>query len=275
MRSSLRPAVDGPGRRRRCRRRPRRRRLRRRATARAGRCATRARTTEGCTVSDLQRAGAQAQVNLTRQPTDCHLCSDRGTTRLGRRPRGTRAIMRGARPRRSRGCNVAELKKGSRVTGDERGKLASDLKEKYECGAEHPAAGRVVGPVVRLRAPDPHRVRRDAARPRRGDPQEALLGRSRRGGAASRRCASCAGCRTTDEGDRTDGPDADVRPGSRPQGRRGVGRRRRRAPCADQRPRGALPAGGARRAQADRLHRDDRSRRSTAAAAATRSRTCS
>ena len=29
---------------------------------------------------------------------------------------------------------MAELKKGSRVTGDERGKLASDLKEKYESG---------------------------------------------------------------------------------------------------------------------------------------------
>ena len=29
---------------------------------------------------------------------------------------------------------MAELKKGSRVTGDERGKLASDLKEKYEAG---------------------------------------------------------------------------------------------------------------------------------------------
>ena len=42
--------------------------------------------------------------------------------------------MRGARPRRPRGWNVAELKKGSRVTGDERGKLASDLKEKYESG---------------------------------------------------------------------------------------------------------------------------------------------
>jgi predicted transcriptional regulator len=29
---------------------------------------------------------------------------------------------------------VAELKKGSRVTGDDRGKLAADLKEKYESG---------------------------------------------------------------------------------------------------------------------------------------------
>lgn len=29
---------------------------------------------------------------------------------------------------------MAELKKGSRVTGDERGKLANDLKEKYESG---------------------------------------------------------------------------------------------------------------------------------------------
>ena len=29
---------------------------------------------------------------------------------------------------------MAELKKGSRVTGDERGKLVSDLKEKYESG---------------------------------------------------------------------------------------------------------------------------------------------
>jgi len=29
---------------------------------------------------------------------------------------------------------VAELKKGSRVTGDDRGKLAAELKEKYEGG---------------------------------------------------------------------------------------------------------------------------------------------
>ena len=29
---------------------------------------------------------------------------------------------------------MAELKKGSRVTGDDRGKLAADLKEKYEGG---------------------------------------------------------------------------------------------------------------------------------------------
>jgi hypothetical protein len=29
---------------------------------------------------------------------------------------------------------VAELKKGSRVTGDERGQLAADLKAKYESG---------------------------------------------------------------------------------------------------------------------------------------------
>ncbi len=29
---------------------------------------------------------------------------------------------------------MAELRKGSRVTGDERGKLANDLKEKYESG---------------------------------------------------------------------------------------------------------------------------------------------
>ncbi len=29
---------------------------------------------------------------------------------------------------------MAELKKGSRVTGDDRGKLAADLKKKYESG---------------------------------------------------------------------------------------------------------------------------------------------
>ncbi len=29
---------------------------------------------------------------------------------------------------------MGELKKGSRVTGDERGRLAADLKEKYESG---------------------------------------------------------------------------------------------------------------------------------------------
>lgn len=30
---------------------------------------------------------------------------------------------------------MAELKKGSRVTGDDRGKLAADLKKKYEQGS--------------------------------------------------------------------------------------------------------------------------------------------
>ncbi|CAA9354637.1 MAG: Transcriptional regulator, partial [uncultured Frankineae bacterium] len=39
---------------------------------------------------------------------------------------------------------------------------------------EHPPAGRVVRPVVRLRAPHPQRVGRDAARPRRSDAQEEL-----------------------------------------------------------------------------------------------------
>ena len=61
-------------------------------------------------------------------------------------------------------------------------------------GAQHPGAGRGVRPVVRLRAPDPDRVRRDAARPRRRDPAEegADLTRQRGitagGGVPGRRC---------------------------------------------------------------------------------------
>ena len=49
---------------------------------------------------------------------------------------------------------MAELKKGSRVTGDERGKLASDLKEKYESGQSirllDESSGRSYGFVHRI-----------------------------------------------------------------------------------------------------------------------------
>lgn len=34
----------------------------------------------------------------------------------------------------ARGCNVTELKKGSRVTGEDRASLAADLKKRYEKG---------------------------------------------------------------------------------------------------------------------------------------------
>jgi hypothetical protein len=52
----------------------------------------------------------------------------------------------------------------------------------------------------------------------------------------------------------------DRRPGGRPQGRPRVGRRRRGAEGAVERPGGALPPGGARRPEADRLHRHDHPR---------------
>ncbi len=43
--------------------------------------------------------------------------------------------MRGSDPDDvRRGATVADLKKGSRVTGGERDKLASELKQKYESG---------------------------------------------------------------------------------------------------------------------------------------------
>lgn len=49
---------------------------------------------------------------------------------------------------------MAELKKGSRVTGDERGKLAADLKQKYESGQSirllAQEAGRSYGFVHRM-----------------------------------------------------------------------------------------------------------------------------
>ncbi len=49
---------------------------------------------------------------------------------------------------------MAELKKGSRVTGDERGKLAADLKKRYEDGESirvlAETAGRSYGFVHRI-----------------------------------------------------------------------------------------------------------------------------
>ncbi len=73
---------------------------------------------------------------------------------------------------------MAELKKGSRVTGGERDKLAADLKKRYEAGrvirllAE--SSGRSYGFV--------HRILNESgatpARPRRRHPQEERLARS-------------------------------------------------------------------------------------------------
>ncbi|GAC1610089.1 MAG: hypothetical protein NVS3B26_14970 [Mycobacteriales bacterium] len=52
------------------------------------------------------------------------------------------------------GMNVAELKKGSRVTGGDRDKLAADLKKKYEAGQSirllAQASGRSYGFVHRI-----------------------------------------------------------------------------------------------------------------------------
>ena len=47
---------------------------------------------------------------------------------------------------------MADLKKGARITGTQRDKLAVDLKKKYEKGASIRALAESTGPVVRLRA---------------------------------------------------------------------------------------------------------------------------
>jgi hypothetical protein len=64
-----------------------------------------------------------------------------------------------SRPAISRGRDVAELKKGSRVTGGDRDKLAEELKKRYEGGESIRLLAESSGPVVRLRAPHPQRVR--------------------------------------------------------------------------------------------------------------------
>ena len=74
---------------------------------------------------------------------------------------------------------MAELKKGARITGGDRNKLAADLKRKYTSGASIRELAERDGSLVRLRAPDAQRVRGDAARPRRRDPrQEGLTPRA-------------------------------------------------------------------------------------------------
>ena len=72
-------------------------------------------------------------------------------------------------------AGVVELKKGARITGGDRSKLAADLKKKYSGGREHPRARRRDRPVLRVRAPDPGRVRGDAARSRRRHPRQEVL----------------------------------------------------------------------------------------------------
>ena len=67
---------------------------------------------------------------------------------------------------------MADLKKGSRITGVARDKLAAELKKKYEKGASIRALAELNRTVVRLRAPGALGVRRDAAWSRRRDPRE-------------------------------------------------------------------------------------------------------
>ena len=70
---------------------------------------------------------------------------------------------------------MAELKKGARITGGDRSKLAADLKRKYTSGGEHPLAGGRDRPLLRVRAPHAERVRGAAARPRRRHPRQEVL----------------------------------------------------------------------------------------------------
>ena len=77
---------------------------------------------------------------------------------------------------------MADLKKGARITGTQRDKLATDLKKKYEKGASIRALAEQTGPVVRLRAPGAVRDGRDVARPRGRDPHEEEVAPARRRG---------------------------------------------------------------------------------------------
>ena len=76
---------------------------------------------------------------------------------------------------------MVELKKGARITGGDRSKLAADLKKQVLGRGQHPRAGGRDRPVLRVRAPHPGRVRCDAARSRRRNPRQEVL--TRRAGA--------------------------------------------------------------------------------------------
>ena len=69
---------------------------------------------------------------------------------------------------------MAELKKGARITGGERSKLAADLKRKYTSGSSIRSLAAETGRPYGF-ALDPRGVRRDAARPRRRDPRQEVL----------------------------------------------------------------------------------------------------
>ncbi len=62
------------------------------------------------------------------------------------------------------------LKKGTRVTGADREKLAADLKKRYSAGESIRALAASTGRSVRVHPPHPERVRGDSARARRRDP---------------------------------------------------------------------------------------------------------
>ena len=64
------------------------------------------------------------------------------------------------------------VKKGARITGADRAKLAGELTKKYTQRGQHPRPGRGDGTVVRVRPPHPHRERRVAAQPRRRHPRQ-------------------------------------------------------------------------------------------------------
>ena len=69
-------------------------------------------------------------------------------------------------------ASTADLGKGKRITGGDRSTLADDLRKRYDGGREHPLAGDVDEPLLRVRPPAAVRVRRDAAQPRWGQPQQ-------------------------------------------------------------------------------------------------------
>ena len=67
---------------------------------------------------------------------------------------------------------TAVLKKGARITGNGPQQARDRPEEAVRQGQEHPRAGRVPRPFVRIRAPRTVRVRHDPARARRRDPHE-------------------------------------------------------------------------------------------------------
>ena len=67
--------------------------------------------------------------------------------------------------------STADLSKGKRITGDDRTSLADELRGAVRRRREHPLAGHLDQPLLRVRPPPAVGVRREPARPGRREPE--------------------------------------------------------------------------------------------------------